>query len=137
MRIRSPSPRTRSDGIGNVQSRFFTIFSVLQHATGLCSDNSYCHSEKYDINGKVPTSFISVISSRPFRILNTRLTPRTQVGLPLDSGSHELDSIRSGSPGFKFIALAISSAGGNGYLYEIYPDGHLVKNYYYFYQATI
>jgi hypothetical protein len=32
--------------------------------------------------------------------------------------------------------LAISSAGGDGYLYEIYPDGKLSKNDFYFYPGS-
>lgn len=31
--------------------------------------------------------------------------------------------------------LAITSTGGNGYLYEIYPGGRLLKNNYYFYKG--
>jgi hypothetical protein len=64
--------------------------------------------EKYDINGKVPTEqSTSDISSKQFPILNTRLWCK----LPLDSGSHELDSIRNGSPGFKLIASSDHSPG--------------------------
>ena len=36
-----------------------------------------------------------------------------------------------------FLSLiAISPSGGNGYLYEIYPDGRLVKNSYLFYPSN-
>ena len=52
----------------------------------------------------------------------------------MDSGSHELDSICQRFPRVQACRLlAISSAGGNGYLYEIYPDSHSTNNNYYFY----
>lgn len=32
--------------------------------------------------------------------------------------------------------IATAPTGGNGYLYETYPDGHTIKNYYYFFPCS-
>jgi hypothetical protein len=90
--------------------------------------------EKYDINGKVPTSIYFGYQQQavPYSQYQTYSTYTGGNSLWIQ-GATSWTQYAAVPQGSSLSLLAISSAGGNGYLYEIYPDGHLVKNYYYFY----
>ena len=90
--------------------------------------------EKYDINGKVPTSIYFGYQQQavPYSQYQTYSTYTGGNSLWIQ-GATSWTQYAAVPQGSSLSLLAISSAGGNGYLYEIYPDGHLTKNYYYFY----
>jgi hypothetical protein len=90
--------------------------------------------EKYDINGKVPTSIYFSYQQQavPYSQYRTYSTYTGGNSLWIQ-GATSWTQYAAVPQGSSSSLLAISSTGGNGYLYEIYPDGHLVKNYFYFY----
>lgn len=90
--------------------------------------------EKYDLNGKVPTSIYFGYQQQavPYSQFQTYATYTGGNSLWIQ-GSTSWTQYAAVPQGSISSLLAYSSTGGNGYLYEIYPDGHLVKNYYYFY----
>jgi hypothetical protein len=90
--------------------------------------------EKYDINGKVPTSIYFGYQQQavPYSQYQTYSTYTGGNSLWIQ-GATSWTQYAAVPQGSSSSLLAISSTGGNGYLYEIYPDGHLVKNYFYFY----
>lgn len=89
---------------------------------------------KYDINGKIPTSIYFGYQQQaiPYSQYQTYATYTGGNSLWIQ-GSTSWTQYAAVPQGSSSSLLAYSSTGGNGYLYEIYPDGHLVKNYYYFY----
>lgn len=89
---------------------------------------------KYDINGKVPTSIYFGYQKQaiPYSQYQTYAT-YTGGNFLWIQGATSWTQYVAVPLGSSSSLLAISSTGGNGYLYEIYPDGHLVKNYFYFY----
>ena len=90
--------------------------------------------EKYDINGKVPTSIYFGYQQQavPYSQYQTYSTYTGGNSLWIQ-GATSWTQYAAVPQGSSLSLLAISSTGGNGYLYEIYPDSHLTKNYYYFY----
>jgi hypothetical protein len=90
--------------------------------------------EKYDINGKEPASIYLGYQQQavPYSQYQTYATYTGGNSLWIQ-GATSWTQYAAVPQGSSLSLLAISSTGGNGYLYEIYPDGHLVKNYYYFY----
>lgn len=89
--------------------------------------------EKYDINGKVPTSIYFGYQQHavPYSQYQTYATYTGGNSLWIQ-GATSWTQYAAVPQGSSLSLLAISSTGGNGYLYEIYPDEHLAKNYYYF-----
>ena len=90
--------------------------------------------EKFDINGKEPTSIYFSYQQQavPYSQYQTYATYTSGNSLWIQ-GAASWTQYVAVPQGSSLSLLAISSTGGNGYLYEIYPDGHLVKNNYYFY----
>lgn len=89
---------------------------------------------KYDINGKIPTSIYFGYQQQavPYSQYQTYVSYTGGNSLWIQ-GATSWTQYAAVPQGSSLSLLAISSSGGNGYLYEIYPDGHSTKNYYYFY----
>lgn len=90
--------------------------------------------EKFDINGKQPSMiyFGDQQHAIPFTQYQTYATYIGGNSLWI-RGATSWTQYAAVPQGSSLSLLAISSTGGNGYLYEIYPDGQLTKNNYYFY----
>jgi len=90
--------------------------------------------EKYDINGKVPSAIYFGYQQQavPYSQYQT-LAMYTGGNSLWIQGTTSWTQYAAVPQGSSLSLLAITPPGGNGYLYEIYPDGHLTKNYYYFY----
>jgi len=89
---------------------------------------------KYDINGKQPSTIYFGYQQQAVTYSQYQTYPTYTGGNSLwIQGSRSWTQYAAVPQGSSSSLLAISSTGGNGYLYEIYPDGHLVKNYFYFY----
>ena len=89
---------------------------------------------KYDINGKQPSTIYFGYQQQAVTYSQYQTYPTYTGGNSLwIQGAKSWTQYAAVPQGSSSSLLAISSTGGNGYLYEIYPDGHLVKNYFYFY----
>jgi hypothetical protein len=89
---------------------------------------------KYDINGKQPSTIYFGYQQQAVTYSQYQTYATYTGGNSLwIQGATSWTQYAAVPQGSSSSLLAISSTGGNGYLYEIYPDGHLVKNYFYFY----
>ncbi len=90
--------------------------------------------QKYGISGKVPTSlyFIGQTQAVPYSQYQTYAMYTGGNSLWIQ-GTTSWTQYATVPQGASLALLAITSIGGSGYLYEIRPDGQLLKNYYYFY----
>jgi len=87
-----------------------------------------------DIEGKTPTTvyFNYQMHAMPYSQYQTYATYTDGKSLWIQ-GSTSWTQYATIPQGASLSLLATSSAGGNGYLYEITPDGQLTKNYYSFF----
>ncbi|VVB63027.1 Uncharacterised protein [uncultured archaeon] len=89
---------------------------------------------KYDINGKQPSTIYFGYQQQAVTYSQYQTYATYTGGNSLwIQGATSWTQYAAVPQGSSSSLLAISSTGGNGYLYEIYPDGHFVKNYFYFY----
>jgi hypothetical protein len=90
--------------------------------------------EKYDVNGEQPTSIYFGYQQQavPYSQYQAYSTYTGGNSLWIQ-GTTSWTQYVAVPQGASLSLLAISSTGSNGYLYEIYPDGHLANNYYNFY----
>jgi hypothetical protein len=112
-------------------SLFSQYYSTTQGST---PKDHIVAPEKFDINGKEPSMIYFGYQQQaiPFSQYQTYATYTGGNSLWI-LGATSWTQYAAVPQGSSLSLLAISSTGGNGYLYEIYPDGHLTKNYYYFY----
>lgn len=112
-------------------SQYSQYYSMTQ---GSAPTSHIIAPSKYDINGKTPTSIYFGYQQQavPYSQYQTYVsyTGGNSLWIQGDTSWTQYAAVPQGS---SLSLLAISSSGGNGYLYEIYPDGHSTKNYYYFY----
>jgi len=90
--------------------------------------------QKYQATGKVPTTlyFSGQQQAVPYSQYQSYATYTGGNSLWIQ-GATSWTQYASVPQGASLSLLAISATGSNGYLYEIYPNGQLMKNYYYFY----
>lgn len=90
--------------------------------------------QKYGISGKVPTSlyFIGQTQAVPYSQYQTYAAYTGGNSLWIQ-GTTSWTQYATVPQGSSLALLSITSTGGSGYLYEIRPDGQLMKNYYYFF----
>jgi hypothetical protein len=112
-------------------SQYSQYYSMLQ---GSAPKTHIVAPEKFDINGKEPTSIYFSYQQHavPYSQYQTYATYTGGNSLWIQ-GAASWTQYVAVPQGSSLSFLAISSTGGDGYLYEIYPDGHLTKNNYYFY----
>lgn len=112
-------------------SQFSQYFSMTQ---GSAPTTHIAAPEKFDINGKQPSMIYFGYQQQavPYSQYQTYATYTGGNSLWIQ-GATSWTQYAAVPQGSSLSLLATSSTGGNGYLYEIYPDGHLTKNYYYFY----
>ena len=111
-------------------SQYSEYFSMPQ---GSAPKNHIVAPEKFDINGKEPLSISfgyqqHAVSYSQYQTYAT-YTGGNSLWIQGATSWTQYVAVPQGS---SLSLLAISSMGGNGYLYEIYPYGRLAKNYYYF-----
>ena len=112
-------------------SQFSQYYSMTQ---GSAPTTHIAAPEKFDINGKQPSMIYFGYQQQavPYSQYQTYATYTGGNSLWIQ-GATSWTQYAAVPQGSSLSLLATSSTGGNGYLYEIYPDGHLTKNYYYFY----
>jgi hypothetical protein len=90
--------------------------------------------EKFDINGKQPSTIYFGYQQQavPYTQYQTYATYTGGNSLWIQ-GATSWTQYAAVPQGSSLSLLAISSSGGNGDLYEIYPDGHSTNNNYNFY----
>ena len=90
--------------------------------------------KKHDITGKIPTTvyFSYQMKAVPYSQYQTYAAYTAGNSLWIQ-GSTSWTQYAAIPEGASLSILATSSAGGNGYLYEIMPGGQLTKNYYSFF----
>ena len=112
-------------------SQFSQYYSMTQ---GSAPTTHIAAPEKFDINGKQPSMIYFGYQQHavPYSQYQTYATYTGGNSLWIQ-GATSWTQYAAVPQGSSLSLLATSSTGGNGYLYEIYPDGHLTKNYYYFY----
>ena len=90
--------------------------------------------EKYDIRGKEPSMlyFYGQQNPIPYSQYQTYATYTGGNSLWIQ-GATSWTQYAKVPQGSRLSLIALTSTMGNGYLYEIYPSGKLVKNNYYFY----
>ncbi len=90
--------------------------------------------QAYEITGKEPTSiyFMGQTQAVPYSQYQTYATYTGGNSLWIQ-GTTSWTQYATVPQGSSLTLLAITKLGGNGYLYEIRPDGQLMKNYYYFF----
>jgi hypothetical protein len=112
-------------------SQYSQYYSMLQ---GSAPTTHIVAPEKYDINGKEPASIYFGYQQQavPYSQYQTYATYTGGNSLWIQ-GATSWTQYAAVPQGSSLSLLAISSTGGNGYLYEIYPDSHSTNNNYYFY----
>ncbi len=90
--------------------------------------------EKYDVKGKEPSMlyFYGQQNPIPYSQYQTYATYTGGNSLWIQ-GATSWTQYAKVPQGARLSLIALTSTMGNGYLYEIYPSGKLVKNNYYFY----
>ena len=112
-------------------SQFSQYYSMPQ---GSSPTTHIAAPEKFDINGKQPSTIYFGYQQQAVTYSQYQTYATYAGGNSLwIRGATSWTQYAAIPQGSSSSLLAISSTGGNGYLYEIYPDGHLNKNYYYFY----
>ncbi|MFB3763919.1 MAG: hypothetical protein ACE14P_01570 [Methanotrichaceae archaeon] len=93
--------------------------------------------QRYETSGNVPVSlyFIGQNQAVPYSQYQTyaAYTGGNSLWIEGTSSWAQYATVPQGS---SLTLLAIIPTGGSGYLYEIRPDGQMVKNYYYFYPGS-
>lgn len=114
-------------------SQYSQYYSMTQ---GSAPTSHIIAPTKYDINGKVPTSIYFGYQQQAVPYSQYQTSAMYTGGNSLwIQGATSWTQYAAVPLGSSLSLLAYSSKGGNGYLYEIYPDGHSIKNYYYFYPS--
>ena len=111
-------------------SQFFSLSKGNDHKTHIEAPT------KYDIN-RFPTTvyFSNQMQAVPYSQYQTY--PANTGGNSLwIQGSTSWSQYATVPQGAGLSLLATTSSGGNGYLYEITPDGQLTKNYYNFFPGS-
>jgi len=119
-----------SGDIFSKYSQFFSLSKGNDHRTHIEAPT------KYDIN-KFPTTvyFSNQMQAVPYSQYQTY--PANTGGNSLwIQGSTSWSQYATVPQGAGLSLLATTSSGGNGYLYEITPDGQLTKNYYNFFPGS-
>lgn len=116
-----------SGDIFSKYSQFFSISKGNTHKTHIEAPT------KYDIN-KFPTTvyFSYQMQAVPYSQYQTYSTYTSGNSLWIQ-GTTSWTQYATIPQGASLSLLATTSTGGNGYLYEITPDGQLTKNYYNFF----
>ena len=130
--VQAQGPDQMVSGTSKVDvSQFSQYYSMPQ---GSSPTTHIVAPEKFDINGKLPSMIYFGYQQQaiPYSQYQTYSTYTGGNSLWIQ-GATSWTQYAAVPQGSSLSLLAISSTGGNGYLYEIYPDGHLTKNYYYFY----
>ena len=119
-----------SGDIFSKYSQFFSISSGNDHKTHIEAPT------KYDIN-KFPTTvyFSYQMQAVPYSQYQTYPTYTSGNSLWIQ-GSTSWSQYATVPQGAGLSLLATTPTGGNGYLYEITPDGQLMKNYYNFFPGS-
>lgn len=93
--------------------------------------------QRYAISGNVPSSlyFVGQTQAVPYSQYQTYSTYTGGNSLWIE-GTTSWTQYATVPQGSSLTILAITPIGGSGYLYEIRPDGQLIKNYYYFYPGS-
>ena len=112
-------------------SKFSQYYSMTQGST---PKNHIVAPKKFNINGKVPSMIYFGYQQQavPYSQYQTYATYTVGNSLWIQ-GATSWTQYAEVPQGSSLSLLAITSTGGNGYLYEIYPDGHSTNNNYYFY----
>ena len=120
------SPTSKAD-----VSQYSQYYSMPQ---GSAPTTHIVAPEKFDINGREPSMIYFGYQQQavPYSQYQTYATYTGGNSLWIQ-GATSWTQYAAVPQGSSLSLLAISSTGGNGYLYEIYPDGHSTNNNYYFY----
>jgi len=119
--------------------KFFTIdySQYYRMPIGAAPITHIATPQRYAISGNVPTSlyFIGQTQAVPYSQYQTYATYTGGNSLWIE-GTTSWTQYATVPQGSSLTLLAITPVGTSGYLYEIRPDGQLIKNYYYFYQGS-
>jgi len=112
-------------------SKFSQYYSMTQGST---PKNHIVAPKKFNINGKVPSMIYFGYQQQavPYSQYQTYAAYTGGNSLWIQ-GATSWTQYAAVPQGSSLSLLAISSTGGNGYLYEIYPDSHSTNNNYNFY----
>ena len=93
--------------------------------------------QRYAISGNLPVSlyFVGQAQAVPYSQYQTYASYTGGNSLWIE-GTTSWTQYATVPQGSSLTLLAITPSGGSGYLYEIRPDGQLMKNYYYFYPGS-
>ncbi|VVB62892.1 Uncharacterised protein [uncultured archaeon] len=133
-------PGFQGEDIGISTGTSGDIFSKYSDFFSMSKGNSHrTHIEaptKYDIN-RFPTTVYFSYQMQAVPYSQYQTYPSYAGGNSLwIQGSTSWSQYATIPQGAGLSLLAITSAGGSGYLYEITPDGQLTKNYYNFYPGS-
>lgn len=119
---------------GIYESKFSQFYSVNK---GSSAKKHIDAPKKHEIKGKTPTTvyFSYQMQSVPFSQYQSYAT-NTGGNSFWIQGSTSWTQYAQVPQGSSLSLLATSSTGGNGYLYEIAPDGRLSRNNFYFYPGN-
>lgn len=123
-----------SDGLAAAQNAVSQYSQYFQIVTGPTPKVHITAPQKYDTSGKVPTSlyFSGQNQAASYSQYQTYATYSGGNTLWIQ-GATTWTQYAAVPLGSSLSLLAVSPTGGNGYLFEVYPYGNLIKNYYYFY----
>lgn len=120
-----------AQGDGSQYSAYSQYYTMT---SGAPSQTHITAPEKYDVQGKQPNElyFSGQKQAAPYSQYQNYATYTGGYSLWIQ-GATSWTQYAVVPQGSYLSLIAISPTGGNGYIYEIYPDGQLKKNYYYFY----
>lgn len=120
-----------AQGDGSQYSAYSQYYTM---PSGSTSQTHITAPEKYDVSSKQPTElyFSGQKQAAPYSQYQNYATYTGGYSLWIQ-GATSWTQYAVVPQGSYLSLIAISPTGGNGYLYEIYPNGQLKKNYYYFY----
>ena len=118
---------------GDIFSKYSQFYSMSK---GNAQKKHIEAPTKYDIN-EIPTTiyFSSQMQAVPYSQYQTCSTNMGGNSLWIQ-GSTSWTQYATIPQGASLFLLATTLSGGNGYLYEITPDGQLIKNYYSFFPGS-
>jgi hypothetical protein len=116
----SPAPSTVSQ-----YSQYYSMTGQKTHITA---------PQKYQVTGNMPSTlyFSGQQQAVPYSQYQSYATYTGGNSLWIQ-GATSWTQYATVPQGASLSLLAISATGSNGYLYEIYPNGQLMTNYYYFF----
>lgn len=132
--INSTATSAYSTTPGSAEIAVSQYSQYFQTTSGPAPKTHITAPQKYDTTGKVPASIYfsgqkQAVSYSQYQSYAT-YTGGNSLWIQGTTSWAQYAVVPQGA----FLSLlAVSPTGGNGYLYEVYPDGSLINNYYYFF----